>query len=133
MIKTTGLHEELKKIKALPGDIDRAMTRELNMLGLEWVKVAKDKSPWDTGTYRRAHTFKGTVKANKEFRVEVSNNVDYAEYIEFPHREFVYGRPTGRIRPGQYVLHNSRREIYAKLPAAIRKAYARAEVRFNAK
>ena len=133
MIKTTGLHEELKKLKALPEDIDRAMMVELNKLGLDWRDDARMNSPTITGTYERAHTFKGTVKANREFRIEISNNVEYAEYVEFPHREFVYGRPTGRIRPGQYILHNSRQKAYAKLPATIRKAYARAEARFNAK
>ena len=131
MIKTTGLEEELKKLKALPTDIDRAMIRELNMLGLAWRDDARNNSPTITGVYKMGHTFNGTEKSNGEFRVEVANNVEYAPHVEYPHREYVYGRATGRIRPGQYVLHNSRRRAYVKLPKVIRNAYKRVEVKFN--
>ena len=39
--------------------------------------------------------------------IEVGNPVEYSLYVEFPHRQFVYGRDTGRITEGNYMLRDA--------------------------
>lgn len=55
----------------------------------------KKKTPADTGHLRRSWA-SGEVEGDT---IEVGNNVEYAGFVEFPTRQVVFGKDTGRIRP----------------------------------
>ena len=60
-------------------------------------------TPVDTGQLR--NSWQSTDPTPSE--VTIYNNVEYAPYVEFPCRQFVYGRWNGKIRPGVYMLRDA--------------------------
>ena len=95
--------------KKYPAERDRF----LRMEGENLLSKVKPLTPADTGRLRgawsRTEPEGGTI--------EVGNPVEYAQYVEFPCRQFVYGRDTGRIRPGAWMLRDSIDDLAANFQA----------------
>ena len=78
MIKTTGLAEEMKKIKSLGKVFDEEITKELNTLGMDWRDDVRSNINRVTGDLARSTIFEGTEKNGDEFIITVSSNLEYA-------------------------------------------------------
>lgn len=138
MIKTTGLEEEMKKIRRLGKTFDQEITKELNSLGLEWRDDVRVNIHPVSGDLKRSTKFEGTEKKGNTFYVTVSNNLDYAEHYEYGHRQEV-----GRYVPalgkrlkkpyvkGRYTFRDARARAKGKLPRTIRAAIQKAEVKLK--
>ncbi|MDO5096504.1 MAG: HK97 gp10 family phage protein [Peptostreptococcaceae bacterium] len=131
MIKTSGLDEHIREIHALASDVDEEIQKEMNHIGLQIMSDARKNTPTQTGTLKRSFHTDGVEKSGNEYRVEVTNNTEYAAHVEYGHREYVWGRPTGKIRPGRYMLTNAEKRAKAILPARIKQAIRRAETRIH--
>ena len=137
-VKITGLDEELEKIRSLGPTFDKHIIRELNKHGLDWRDDARKNTPVVTGDLRRSMTFEGVEKVGDKIVSTVSNNMEYAEHVEYGHRQEV-GRYVPAIGkrlvqpyvPGQYIMTNARARAIQKLPGAIRKAIREAEDELN--
>ena len=138
MIKTTGLDEEMKKIKSLGNTFDEEITKELDPLGSEWRDDVRGNINNVTGDLSRSTYFGGTEKVGKTFIVAVQNNLQYAESYEYGHRQEV-GRfvpalgkrlKAGHVK-GKYTFRRARQRAKAKVPGVLRQAISRAEGRLN--
>lgn len=137
-VKTTGLKEEMEKIKNLGRVFDAEMTHELNNFGMEWRDDVRANTHVVTGQLRRSSQLVPAVKNGDTFKVEIVNNTDYAEYYEYGHRQEV-----GRYVPalgkrlkspyvkGQYTFRKSRQRALVRLPKSIKIAIKRAEAVLN--
>ena len=137
-IKTTGLKEEMEKIKNLGRVFDAEMTHELNRFGMEWRDDARANIHPISGDLRRSTQIIPAAKDGSIFKVGVSANLDYAEHYEYGHRQ-----QPGRYVPalgkrlktsyvkGQYTYRTARQKALVRLPKALRTAISRAEAILN--
>lgn len=63
----------------------------------------KPKTPANTGHLRG----KWEVSEPAGGAIEVFNNVEYAGYVEYGHRIVAFGKDTGRVQPGVYMLRDA--------------------------
>lgn len=94
------LNRKLREVaRKYPGAADDFLRGEA-----EFVKGrTKLLTPVDTGQLRAS--WSRTEPSNNS--IDVYSNVEYAGFVEFGHRQFVYGRDTGRIRAGSFMLRDA--------------------------
>lgn len=80
------------------------------------LRRTKQKTPVDTGHLRRNWTLGNVTRDGDTFEIEIYNNVEYAEYIEYGHRKL-----KGGFVSGYYMLTLSIKEIEELAPALIGK------------
>lgn len=92
------------------------------------LRRTKQKTPVDTGTLRRNWHIGEVVRHGDYLEVEIYNPVEYAEFVEYGHRQEPgrYMPALGkRLKqsyvPGQYMLTISIKEVEALAPALIGK------------
>ena len=112
-IKFSG-HEKLnaalkKALSRVPGAKQKFLAQEAEIL----IGNVKFLTPVDTGRLR--NSWARTQPSGDS--VEVYNNTSYAPYVEFGHRQFVFGRDTGRITPGRFMLRDAVDKTAENFPA----------------
>ena len=120
-LKKFAEHLEKQEIKA------KAMIeRCINDLGAEVLARAKLRTPVDTGNLEKAWTISSIKRVGNYYKVIVSNNLEYAAYVEYGHRQ-----EPGRYVPalgkrlkqswveGKYMLTISEKELESQLPAIL--------------
>lgn len=122
MIKTTGIEREIKRIYELPELIDFEMIKVVNRTAGNVFTEARRNTPTRSGTLKRGFRATPAEKIGDEYFSEITNNVEYVEHVEYGHREFVYGRATGRVRPGRYMLTNAEKAAAKLLPKRVERA-----------
>ena len=92
------------------------------------LRRTKQKTPVDTGTLRRSWQVGEVVRHGDYLEVEIYNPVEYAEFVEYGHRQEPgrYVPALGKqlkqsYVPGQYMLTLSIKEVEALAPALIGK------------
>ena len=97
---TRELNAALKRIvREYPRERDLFLRQEA-----ENVKArVKPKTPANTGLLRK----KWEVSEPAGGSIEVYNNVEYAPYVEYGHRIFKFGKDTGRVKEGTYMLRDA--------------------------
>lgn len=92
-VEIKGFKEQAELISDIPNGIDREIEGFLNKVGNKWLAHTKKNTPvgksTDThkgGELRRSMTFEGATKIPEGFEIAVSNNLDYAEHVEYGHR-----------------------------------------------
>lgn len=115
--------------KAVADDAARKMTEQVLLeLANRVLRRTKQKTPVDTGTLR-GNWFVGEVVRHGDcLEVEIYNPTEYAEFVEYGHRQEV-GRYVPAIGKrlkqsyvqGQYMLTLSVKEVEALAPALIGK------------
>ncbi len=73
---------------------------------------AQANAPVDTGNLRRSHKINGPDADARQVEVEATAN--YALPLHEGHREFVFGRATGRYRPARPWMTQSVDELAAE-------------------
>jgi hypothetical protein len=64
---------------------------------------AAENTPVDTGHLRNSWKMQQVSPS----RVEVTNNVEYAAHVEYGHRVKIHGKFTGKVVPGDKMLHRA--------------------------
>lgn len=85
-VEIEGFKEQAEKLGKIPEGLDTALEDFLNDVGSDWLDDTKDNTPVDTGELERSMTFEGAKKSADGFEIAVSNNLDYAEHVEYGHR-----------------------------------------------
>ncbi len=127
--KITGMNDLIDNLEALPHDLDRALTRNMNQLGNEWLNDCRNETPKDTGNLRRSFRLKKVDKRDGDFSVMLYNNAEYAAAVEFGHRQEPgrYVPAIGKCLkrswvPGYHMLDRSRQRAFLAVGKAARRA-----------
>ena len=102
-VKFKGDAELAKALERVVKDFPRERQRFLQQEAENLKTQVKLKTPVRTTNLRESWE-SGEVEGDS---IEVGNPVEYSLYVEFPHRQFVYGRDTGRITEGNYMLRDA--------------------------
>lgn len=101
-IKFEGADKLNAALKRMAAESPREIARFMRMEA-ELVKGrVKGMTPVDTGRLRNSWT--STVSGST---AEIFTPVEYAPYVEFPHRVKIHGRFTGTVVPGQFMLRDA--------------------------
>lgn len=79
-----------------------------------WGRVI-EKTPFDTGHLRNEWKIGDMVRRGNEYYIEVYNNVEYAEPVEYGHRT-----RGGGFVPGCHMMEVSLQEVQRRLPGYLR-------------
>ena len=85
-VEMEGFKEQAEKIGKIPEGLDTVLEEFLNDVGSDWLEDTKDNTPVDSGDLEKSMTFEGAKKYAGGFEIAVSNNLDYAEHVEYGHR-----------------------------------------------
>lgn len=132
-IDTKGLDGLLDKVSRLSPEIDGAVTRAMADEGLSWRDDVRDNTPVDTGDLRRSWELAGPDKKGLKFEMDLTNNFEYAEHVEYGHRQepgrFVPAigkRLVADYVPGSYMLRDGTRRLENTLKPAVKEEVRKA-------
>lgn len=137
-VDISGVADTIDKILKIPEVFDEEITKTLNSEGADWMGDVVSNTPRKTGDLQKSWTLSPISKNTNVFEMELSNNLDYADHIEFGHRQ----KP-GRYVPaigkrlkadfvkGYYMLRDGTSRLEDRLPASIDEAIARARRRLS--
>lgn len=115
-LKKFAEHLEKQEIKA------KAMIeRCINDLGAEVLARAKLRTPVDTGNLEKAWTISSIKRVGNYYKVIVSNNLEYAAYVEYGHRTANHKKWV----PGKFMLTISAKEVDKLTPAILERRVKR--------
>lgn len=125
-----GLDDSLKKLRDLPHVFDEELSKAMNDEGLDWRDDVRANTPVDTGLLRSSWVFAGVEKSGFIFEMDLSNNTEYAEYVEYGHR--VVGKKLeANYVSGYYMLRDGTNKLEESLPKSLEEAIAIARSRLN--
>lgn len=137
-IDLKGLDLTLEKMRSLPKIFDEELSKAMNDEGLDWRDDVRANTPVDTGDLRRTWIFEGVTKTGFIFEMELSNNLEYADYIEYGHRQepgryvpAIGKRLKADYVPGHYMLRDGTNRLEESLPKALRGAVKIARARLG--
>lgn len=132
-IDSKGLDGLLDKVSRLSPEIDQAVMSAMADEGLSWRDDVRDNTPVDTGDLRRSWELAGPDKKGLKFEMDLSNNLEYVEYVEYGHRQepgrFVPAigkRLKADFVPGFYMLRDGTRRLEDSLKPAVQKEVRKA-------
>ena len=132
-IDTKGLDGLLDKVSRLSPEIDGAVSRAMTDEGLSWRDDVRDNTPVDTGDLRRSWELTGPDKKGLKFEMDLANNLEYVEFVEYGHRQepgrFVPAigkRLVADYVPGSYMLRDGTRRLEETLKPAVQKEVRKA-------
>lgn len=85
-------------------------------LAIQLEGKVKEKTPVDTARLRNAWRVGDIRKRGHEYYIEVYNNVEYAEPVEYGHRK----RGGSGVVPGAHMMELSLQEVQKRLPGYLR-------------
>lgn len=100
----------------IDGDyLKKEIGKSTKRIGTQALKTLKNNSPVDTGQLRRSWTADGPNYGGGGWVIKVTNNAEYASYVERGHRT----RGGKGWVAGQFFMKNSLSDINAQLPELI--------------
>lgn len=127
-IDTKGLGDLLDKVNNLSPRIDEAVMSAMSDEGIDWRDDVRANTPKDTGDLRRSWTLTGPDKKGLKFEMDLANNLEYAEHVEYGHRQepgrFVPAigkRLKADFVPGSYMLRDGTRRLEETLGPAVQR------------
>ena len=103
--------EEYKGVYVFAQQVDN----ELSGIAFELLGKAKELTPVQTGRLRDAWNLGTIEKRGDTYYIEIYNNVEYAEPVEYGHR-----MKGGGFKQGAHMLEVSLQEMDRKLPEYLR-------------
>lgn len=97
--------------------VEEFMTAQAKLIAQRLITLTKQKTPVDTGHLRRNWAMGTVEKAGNTYIVTVSNNVEYASFVEEGHRNKTH---TGWI-PGKHMLTISEYELQDMAPRILQR------------
>lgn len=111
-----GLDEiEQQLAQMVERDFPEEFKRLVFQIAQELLDRTKINTPHITGRLEEGWQIGEVVKVSDEYYIEVWNNVEYAEPVEYGHRD-----RGGRFIKGSHMLQISMEEISRRLPAFLR-------------
>ena len=132
-IDTKGLGDLLDKVNNLSPRIDQAVMSAMSDEGMSWRDDVRANTPVDTGDLRRSWALTGPDKKGLKFEMDLANNLEYAECVEYGHRQepgrFVPAigkRLKADFVPGYYMLRDGTRRLEETLGPAVQREVKKA-------
>lgn len=132
-IDTRGLGGLLDKVDRLSPRIDQAVYTAMADEGISWRDDVRNNTPVDTGDLRRSWELTGPDKKGLKFEMDLANNLEYVEHVEYGHRQepgrFVPAigkRLKADFVPGSYMLRDGTRRLEETLKPAVQKEVRKA-------
>ena len=132
-IDTKGLGDLLDKVNNLSPRIDQAVMSAMSDEGMSWRDDVRANTPVDTGDLRRSWALTGPDKKGLKFEMDLANNLEYAEHVEYGHRQepgrFVPAigkRLKADFVPGSYMLRDGTRRLEETLGPAVQREVKKA-------
>ncbi|MDF7683410.1 HK97 gp10 family phage protein [Lactobacillus sp. ESL0679] len=97
------------------GQLKQAIGESAGRIGQQSLKQFKANTPVDTGNLRRSWTVAGPHYDGMSWSMKLSNNTEYASFVENGHRT----RGGGSWVPGQFFMEKSKNQIESQLPFLI--------------
>lgn len=97
--------------KAKPDAIKREMQTSLKRVGVQAQRTAESATPVDTGNLRRGWS----LSSGGLMAITISNNVEYAPFIENGHRT----RGGGGWVPGHFMLRDAVKAVESQMGALL--------------
>ena len=89
-----------KKLEKLHTDTPQTVGMILKQVAEQTIKEVKEETPADTGQLRMGwHRENGG-----SFKQIIYNNVEYVNHVEYGHRVVYFGKETGKVVPGVFML-----------------------------
>lgn len=85
-VEMEGFKEQAEKLGKIPEGLDAALEDFLNDVGNDWLEETVANTPVASGELQRSMVFEGAEKISNGFEIAVSNNLEYAEHVEYGHR-----------------------------------------------
>ena len=101
--------------KADPSKVKQGMVRSVNRVKTQSIRSAKARTPVDSGQLRRAWNANGPSITGSSIEVEISNNTEYAPFVEYGHRT----RGGGGWVPGVHMLTDTLKQVESQLSGLI--------------
>lgn len=117
-----GLDDLLDKVNNLSPKIDGAVARAMADQGGDWWSDVKGNTPRDTGDLQKSWTLTGPDKKGSKFEMDLSNNLEYALYVELGHRT----RGGKSSVKGRYMLRDGTTRLEESLKPAVQKEVRKA-------
>ena len=132
-IDTKGLDCLLDKVNNLSPKIDQAVLSTMTDQGIDWRDDVRANTPVDTGDLRRSWELTGPDKKGLKFEMDLANNLEYAEHVEYGHRQepgrFVPAigkRLKADFVPVYYMLSDGTRRLEESLKPDVQKEFRKA-------
>lgn len=132
-IDIKGLDGLLDKVGRLSPEIDGAVSRAMTDEGFSWRDDVRANTPVDTGDLQRSWSLTGPDKKGIKFEMDLANNLEYAEHVEYGHRQepgrFVPAigkRLVADYVPGSYMLRDGTRRLEETLKPAVKEEVRKA-------
>jgi hypothetical protein len=100
-----------KQLKAEIDDISELDARILTMATADGLNDIKSNTPVDTGFLRKSWRKSPTVKSSKGVSTSITNNADYALYVNYGHRIVNKKGETVGFVKGLYMLEKAKSRI----------------------
>lgn len=111
-----GLDEWEKKLaKVIERDYPEEFKRMVINIAAEVEGRTKEKTPVKTGLLQNTWRIGKIVKKGNEYVIEVFNNTEYAEHVEYGHRT-----RGGGFKKGAHMFELSLKEVQDRLPDYLR-------------
>lgn len=130
--------KEFEKLLNLTDEIDEALIDEMNLLGESMVTESKNNTNVITSLLKKSWMLEEAKKVDGYIEVGIYNNTEYAEYVEYGHRQEVgrYVPALGKrlVKPyveGQYIMTNATLNAVKKLDDVVKNALERVESNFK--
>ncbi|MFC6290662.1 HK97 gp10 family phage protein [Levilactobacillus angrenensis] len=104
--------KEVQVKAANPTKLKMELQQSLKRVGVQAQRRVSNSTPVDTGNLRRGWTIQGPFIGGAVISIQLSNNVEYAPFIENGHRT----RGGGGWVPGRFMLRDSIEAISGELP-----------------
>ena len=121
-VDVKGLDGLLDKVNNLSPKIDGAVARAMADQGGDWWSDVKENTPRDTGDLQKSWTLTGPDKKGSKFEMDLSNNLEYALYVELGHRT----RGGKSSVQGRYMLRDGTSRLEESLKPAVQKEVRKA-------
>lgn len=107
-----------KRLQKATEKTDDFMLEVLYELANRTLRLTKKATPEDTGKLKGNWALGQVTRIGDELQIEIFNNTDYAQFVEFGHRLVRKGRTVG-FRDGRLMLTVSLAEIERIMPQLI--------------
>lgn len=123
-VNLSGLKDLSSRLKSSDKSMDELLSKVLEDIAAEVIRVAKNLSPSDTGLLRRSYFSSFRKDMDGSYVAEVYNNTTYARFVEKGHRIVSNGVTIGWV-DGVFMLKISEQRVKRDLDKYVKRSVNR--------
>lgn len=111
-------------IEGLKNTQEEILKKAVNEIALRIYRIANKLTPVDTGWLRGGWNIGAIIKDGTNYKVEISNAVEYAAFVEYGHR-IVVGKVTVGWVEGQFMMTIAETEVERHMDRIVKRIVER--------